>query len=87
MIKVGEHITIDFLGVKKDYSPEFYEKVIYKIAKAAKVEILNVSQHKFKPQGFTLVALLAESHNIRQVSQVYSSPEIVPLFSTSCCKA
>ena len=23
MIKVGEHITLDFLGVKKDYSPEF----------------------------------------------------------------
>ena len=47
MIKVGEHITIDFLGVKIDYSPEFYEKVIYKIAKAAKVEILNVASHKF----------------------------------------
>ena len=62
MIKVGEHITIDFLGVKKDYSPEFYEKVIYKIAKAAKVEILNVASHRFEPQGFTLVALLAESH-------------------------
>ena len=58
MIKVGEHITIDFLGVKKDYSPEFYEKVIYKIAKAPKVEILNVASHKFEPQGFTLVALL-----------------------------
>ena len=28
MIKVGEHITLDFLGVKKDYSPDFYEKVI-----------------------------------------------------------
>jgi spermidine synthase len=62
MIKVGEHITIDFLGVKKDYTPEFYEKVIYKIAKAAKVEILNVASHKFEPQGFTLVALLSESH-------------------------
>ena len=62
MIKVGEHITLDFLGVKKDYLPEFYEKVIYKIAKAAKVEILNVTSHKFEPQGFTLVALLAESH-------------------------
>ena len=62
MIKVGEHITIDFLGVKKDYLPDFYEKVIYKIAKAAKVEILNVAKHKFEPQGFTLVALLAESH-------------------------
>ena len=62
MIKVGEHITIDFLGVKKDYSPEFYEKVIYKIAKAAKVEILNVSSHKFEPQGVTALAMLAESH-------------------------
>ena len=62
MIKVGEHITLDFLGVKKDYAPSFYEKIIYKIAKAAKVEILNVSSHKFEPQGFTLVALLSESH-------------------------
>ena len=32
MIKVGEHITLDFLGVKKDYDPSFFEKVIYKIA-------------------------------------------------------
>ena len=62
MIKVGEHIILDFLGVKKDYAPSFYEKIIYKIAKAAKVEILNVSTHKFEPQGFTLVALLSESH-------------------------
>ena len=38
MIKIGEHITLDFLGVKKDYSPDFYEKVIYKIAKAAKLQ-------------------------------------------------
>ena len=62
MKKVGEHITLDFLGVKQDYSPKFYNKIIYKIAKKAKVEILNVSDHVFKPQGFTLVALLAESH-------------------------
>jgi len=47
MIKVGEHITLDFLGVKKEYSKSFYEKIIYKIAKAAKVEILNVSSHEF----------------------------------------
>ncbi|MBO6492786.1 MAG: adenosylmethionine decarboxylase, partial [Pelagibacteraceae bacterium] len=62
MVKVGEHVTLDFLGTKQVYSPKFFGKIIYKIAKAAKVEILNVSQHKFKPQGFTLVALLAESH-------------------------
>jgi S-adenosylmethionine decarboxylase proenzyme, Bacillus form len=62
IIKINKHITIDFLSIKKDYSPEFYEKFIYKIAKASKVEILNVSSHKFEPQGFTLVALLSENH-------------------------
>ena len=62
MTKVGEHITLDFIGVKKDYSQKFYEKVIYKIAKLAKVEILGINSHKFEPQGFTTVALLAESH-------------------------
>ena len=62
MVKVGEHITLDILGTTKVYSQSFYEKLIYKIAKAAKVEVLNISKHKFEPQGFTMVALLAESH-------------------------
>ena len=62
MKKVGEHVTIDFLGVKRDYSPDFYSKVIYKIAKKAKIEVLNISEKVFKPQGYTCVALLAESH-------------------------
>ena len=62
MIKVGEHITLDFIGVKKDYPPDFYEKIFYKISKKAKVELLKISSHKFEPQGFTSVALLAESH-------------------------
>ena len=60
--KVGEHITLDIIGTKKDYSPSFYEKLVYKIAKKAKVTVLEISKHKFEPQGFTLVALLAESH-------------------------
>ena len=62
MKKVGEHVTIDFLGVKRDYSPNFYSKVIYKIAKKAKIEVLNISEKVFKPQGYTCLALLAESH-------------------------
>ena len=62
MVKFGEHITLDFLGVKKEYTPDFFKDVVNKIAKATKVEILNVSEHVFKPQGFTLIALLAESH-------------------------
>jgi len=62
MVKVGEHITLDIIGTKKEYSPSFYEKLIYKIAKAAKVTVLEISKYKFKPQGFTILALLAESH-------------------------
>ena len=62
MVKFGEHITLDFIGVKEVYTPEFFKDIVNKIAKATKVEILNISQHIFKPQGFTLIALLAESH-------------------------
>ena len=45
MKKVGEHVTIDFLGVKKEYTPDFYNKVIYKIAKKAKIEVLNIQKN------------------------------------------
>ena len=62
MVKVGEHITLDIIGTKKEYSPSFFEKIVYKIAKKSKVTVLELSRHKFEPQGFTLVALLAESH-------------------------
>ncbi len=60
--KVGEHITLDIIGTKNEYTPSFFEKLVYKIAKKAKVTVLEISKHKFEPQGFTLVALLAESH-------------------------
>ena len=38
------------------------KNLVYKIAKKAKVTVLEISKYKFEPQGFTLVALLAESH-------------------------
>ena len=62
MEKVGEHITLDIVGTTKEYDPSFYEKLVYRIAKKAKVTVLKISKFKFEPQGFTLVALLAESH-------------------------
>ena len=62
MIKVGEHITLDIIGTTKEYDPSVYERVIKKIAQAADVTILNISKYKFEPQGFTILALLAESH-------------------------
>ena len=61
-MKVGEHITLDILGAEKEYEPKFFEKLVYKIAKRAKVTVLEISKYKFEPQGFTLIALLAESH-------------------------
>ena len=60
--KVGEHVTLDIIGTKKEYEPSFYETLVHKIAKKAKVTVLNIAKYKFEPQGFTLVALLAESH-------------------------
>jgi len=62
MTKVGEHITLDIIGTNKVYNPSFFEKLIYKIAKASKVTVLEISKYKFEPQGFTILALLAESH-------------------------
>ena len=62
MTKVGEHITLDIIGTTKEYDPSVFEKVIREIAKAANVTILNISKYKFEPQGFTILALLAESH-------------------------
>jgi len=62
MTKVGEHITLDIIGTTKEYDSSLFEKVINEIASAAKVTILNISKYKFEPQGFTILALLAESH-------------------------
>jgi len=83
MKKVGEHVTIDFLGVKQDYSPDFYNKVIYKIAKKTRVEVLNIAEHKFKPRGFTCVALLAESH---MSFHTFPEKEIVSFDFFTCAK-
>ena len=62
MIKVGEHVTLDIIGTKKEYKPSFFEALVHKIADKAKVTFLNIAKYKFEPQGFTLIALLAESH-------------------------
>ena len=63
MTKVGEHITIDIIGtIDQEHDPSLFEDVINKIAKAANVTVLKISKYKFEPQGFTILALLAESH-------------------------
>ena len=81
--KVGEHITLDIIGTKKEYTPSFFEKLVYKIAKKAKVIVLEISKHKFEPQGFTLVALLAESH---MSFHTFPEKEIVSFDFFTCAK-
>ncbi len=36
--KVGEHITLDIIGTKKEYSPSFFEKLLYIDAKKQKLQ-------------------------------------------------
>ena len=50
------------MELHKNTIPSLFENVIHKIAKAAKVTVLKISKYKFEPQGFTILALLAESH-------------------------
>ena len=38
MNKVGEHITLDFLGVYENHSAEFYEKILKKLPKLQKLK-------------------------------------------------
>ena len=45
--KVGEHITLEVIGTEKEYEPKFFEKLVYKIAKKAKVTVLEISKFKF----------------------------------------
>ncbi len=83
MIKVGEHITLDIIGTKKEYDSSFFENLVHKIAEKAKVTVLNIAKYKFEPQGFTLVALLAESH----ISfHTYPEKEIISFDFYTCGK-
>ena len=36
MTKVGEHITLDIIGTKKEYDPSFFENLIHKFQKQQK---------------------------------------------------
>ena len=62
MIKVGEHITLDIIGTDPEYAPPIYARPTHPTPTPAHLTILNISKYKFEPQGFTILALLAESH-------------------------
>ena len=74
MTKVGEHVTLDIIGTEKEYEPKFFEKLVYKISKKAKVTVLEISKYKFEPQG-----LVVRIYTLKSLEQL-------PLLSLISCR-
>ncbi len=64
MDTLGKHIILEMYGCKfEDLDNEQLILDTFKEAiKQAKMTCLNLSSHKFSPQGVTALALLSESH-------------------------
>ncbi len=58
----GIHLIAEFWGGKIIEDPKEIEKILILAAKKANNTPLEVTIHKFSPQGITGVVLLAESH-------------------------
>jgi S-adenosylmethionine decarboxylase len=58
----GIHLLADFWSGKIIEDPKKLEKILIEAAKKAKNDPLEITIHKFNPQGITGVLLLAESH-------------------------
>ena len=59
-----KHILFDLEGCDNDLldDEDFVRLSAWNAAKESKSELINISCHKFKPQGVTALAMLAESH-------------------------
>jgi len=59
-----KHILFTLKGCNVELmeDKEFMRMMLYRSAKECNSTLLNLSVHKFEPQGFTGIAMLAESH-------------------------
>ena len=59
-----KHILFTLKGcnVDKMEDKEFMRMMLYRAAKECNSTLLNLSVHKFEPQGLTGIAMLGESH-------------------------
>ena len=59
-----KHILFDLKGCPSDLldNEDFVRLCAWTAAKESKSELINISCHKFEPQGVTALAMLAESH-------------------------
>lgn len=70
---IGKHLTVDMYGCSFDSldNLEFIKAAMLEAVKEANMTLLNLSYHKFEPQGLTALALLAESH-----MSIHTYPEL-----------
>ena len=61
---IMKHILFDLKGCPSDLldDEDFVRLCAWTAAKESKSELINISCHKFEPQGVTALAMLAESH-------------------------
>ena len=59
-----KHLLFDLIDCPPDLldDEDFVRLSAWNASKESKSELLNISCHKFKPQGVTALAMLAESH-------------------------
>ena len=59
-----KHILFDLIDCPSDLldDEDFVRLSTWTAAKKSKSELINISCHKFDPQGVTALAMLAESH-------------------------
>ena len=63
-IPLGLHYVVDIDNIKNNqiYETEFIKKLCDKLLENTGVNVLNEIHHEFKPQGYTALYLLSESH-------------------------
>ena len=59
-----KHLLFDLIDCPPDLldDEDFVRLSAWNAAKESKSELINISCHKFEPQGVTALAMLAESH-------------------------
>jgi len=61
---LGVHLALDFYGCDPETleNVELMKEALIRAVKESEMKVVNIVSYKFSPQGFTGVALLAESH-------------------------
>lgn len=81
----GKILFVELWGCRKEQidSVDFLMDAVKEIAKACRLTILNTMHHRFRPQGVSVISMIAESH-----IATYSWPEkdYLSVFIYTCGK-